>query len=178
MNCFFSKFESMKFTILFVTFLLISGIGISQDSISGITEKQGEDILIGKVDRNSLQQGEFGQYFREQYRYYEPCTNALQQIQKDVYEHSIVIVLGTWCHDSQLQVGRFYKILDLLDYNTNTVTNICLDRDKLAGELGIDNYDIKLVPTFIFYNNSKETGRIIESPQTSLEKDIVQILNR
>jgi len=162
--------------ILFL--FLTSGLCISQDSISDKGSELESNILVGKVDRNSLQQGEFGKHFKEEYRNYEPCTNALQKIKQDVYENSIVIVLGTWCHDSQEQVGRFYKILDLLDYNTNLVTIICLDKDKLAGGLDISKYDIKLIPTFIFYNNLHETGRIIESPETTLEKDILKFLNQ
>ncbi len=169
----------MKYAILFfvVFFLLIHGLSVSQDSTSTKHEENENTILVGKVDRNSLQVGEFGKNFKEEYKNYQPCTNTLQQLQNSIYENSIVIVLATWCHDSQEQVGRFYKILDLLDYNSNMVTTICLDKEKLAGELDIHEFDIILVPTFIFYNGLKETGRIIESPNTSLEKDILQILN-
>jgi hypothetical protein len=37
---------------------------------------------------------------------------------------------------------------------------------------------IQRVPTFIFYKNNIEAGRIIENPATSLEQDIVNILTR
>jgi len=170
----------MKFAIPFILlfFLLIPGLSISQDNSSGKEFEKDTTILIGKVERNILQQGDFGKYFKEEYKNYQPCTNTIQQLKNKVYENSIVIVLATWCHDSQEQVGRFYKILDLLDYNTNMVATICLDKNKLAGELDISSYDVKLVPTFIFYNELKETGRITESPNASLEKDILQILNQ
>ncbi len=170
----------MKFAIPFILlfFLLIPGLSISQDNSSGKEFEKDTTILIGKVERNILQQGDFGKYFKEEYKNYQPCTNTIQQLKNKVYENSIVIVLATWCHDSQQQLGRFYKILDLLDYNTNMVTTICLDKNKLAGELDITSYDVKLVPTFIFYKELKENGRIIESPNTSFEKDILQILNQ
>jgi len=40
------------------------------------------------------------------------------------------------------------------------------------------NLGIERVPTFIFYVNNIEAGRIIENPVTSLEKDMVNILTR
>jgi hypothetical protein len=33
-----------------------------------------------------------------------------------------------------------------------------------------------LVPTIIFYENGKELGRIVESPEKTLETDILKIL--
>lgn len=168
----------LTFPLFVFIFSMVSGFSFSQDSTSQIASDSSENLLVGEVNRYQLQQDEFGQHFKEQYTLYDPCNETLQQIKKEIYNRSIVIVLATWCHDSQTQVGRFYKILDLLDYNTNLVTTICLDRDKLAGELDIDRLDIKLVPTFIFLTGTQESGRIIESPKTSLEKDIVQILNQ
>ncbi|MEJ2614863.1 MAG: hypothetical protein P8Z35_07895 [Ignavibacteriaceae bacterium] len=35
---------------------------------------------------------------------------------------------------------------------------------------------IELVPTIIFYKDEKELGRIVETPNDSLEKDILKIL--
>lgn len=164
-------------SLIFIGFLFSSTTGVAQD---GDTLKQAvrkDNFLVGAVDRDELQLGNFGEHFLTEYKNYQPCTNSLQQIQDKIYNKSIVIVLATWCHDSQIQVGRFYKILDQLNYNTNNVVNICLDRDKLAGEEDIKKFDVTLVPTFIFYQGSSEKGRIIESPTMTLEKNIVQILN-
>ena len=37
-------------------------------------------------------------------------------------------------------------------------------------------WDIEFVPTIIFLRNGKELGRIVESPEQSLEKDMRKIL--
>ena len=168
----------MKFAmpISLILLLLTPGFSISQEIVS--EEGLENTFLVGEFNRSILQEGEFGKHFINEYKNYNPCNHTLQQLKKNIYETSIVIVLGTWCHDSQTQLGRFYKILDLLDYNTNTVTNFCLDKDKLAGELDITDYNVEFVPTFIFYNELMETGRIVESPSTTLEKDILQILTQ
>jgi hypothetical protein len=39
------------------------------------------------------------------------------------------------------------------------------------------NWDIKFVPTFIVFKENLEVGRIIESPQKSIEEDLLKIMN-
>ena len=53
---------------------------------------------------------------------------------------------------------------------------IAVDRNKedLNGE--VDSLAIELVPTFIFYREGKEIGRIEESPRETLEKDFNKIV--
>jgi len=48
---------------------------------------------------------------------------------------------------------------------------------KIPGH-SIDSLDIECVPTFIFYHDGNEEGRIIESPEKSLEKDISAIISQ
>lgn len=47
---------------------------------------------------------------------------------------------------------------------------------KKAEGFDIDQFIIERVPTFIFYKNESEIGRIIETPVETLEKDILNIL--
>jgi hypothetical protein len=51
-----------------------------------------------------------------------------------------------------------------------------LDREKKSPEFKNEQGDIEYVPTFIFFRNGQELGRIIESPIQSLEKDLRQII--
>jgi len=40
----------------------------------------------------------------------------------------------------------------------------------------IDVYGVENVPTFIFFRNGEELGRIIEAPDKSLEEDMAGII--
>ena len=73
---------------------------------------------------------------------------------------------------------RFYKILDFLGYPDSNVTLVCVDRHKQGLAEETKGLNIQRVPTFIFYKNGKEKGRIIERPVKSLEKDMWEILKR
>jgi hypothetical protein len=45
-----------------------------------------------------------------------------------------------------------------------------------TGDDEIDDLKIEFVPTFIFFKNDVEIGRIVEAPTESLEIDMVKIL--
>jgi hypothetical protein len=165
---------------IFLAFLIpfvIPFAGSAQDT--EMADSTGVDpILVGQTTRTEIQQGAFGQVFLTEYAMYEPCTATLNKLKNVIYNAKITIVMATWCDDSQLQVPRFYKILDRLDYKTDDIELICVDHDKLAGELDLQSLSIEFVPTFIFYKDQNEAGRIIESPEKSLEEDSYHILSK
>jgi len=102
---------------------------------------------------------------------------TLNQLEGKTDDISITIVMGTWCSDSREQIPSFYKILNELNYPTDKITLICVDRNKKGLSDEVSNLNIELVPTIIFYRNGKEIGRIIETPQESLEKDLLRIIS-
>lgn len=134
------------------------------------------EMLVGIADRAKLQSSEFSSHFFEEYQDYTPCHQTINKLENKIYTYSITIVLATWCHDSQQQVPRFFKILDELDYNTSNLKIITVDKDKLAGDIDISGLNMELVPTFIFYDHDEEVGRIVETPVETLEKDIYKIV--
>lgn len=112
-----------------------------------------------------------------EYPAYEAELKAIDLLTTLLNGKEITIVLGTWCGDSQLQVPRFFKILDQAGVHESSVSIICVDRTKKAEDGSTDNLQIEHVPTFILTENNIEIGRITESPKTSLENDMVIILS-
>jgi hypothetical protein len=131
----------------------------------------------GTSKRADLQKGVFSNYFFKEYSDYTPSKEATDLLENKIFSYSITVVLGTWCGDSKEQVPRFIKILDVLDYNTNLLEIICVDRKKSAG-MDISSLKIERVPTFIFFKEGIEIGRITESPLITLEEDIIRLLNK
>lgn len=139
-------------------------------------EKVGYSILIDRCDRSGLEGPEFGEYFEKEYAAYKLDESSAEKLSKCTNELKIRIVLGTWCHDSQVQVPRFIKILDQINFNQKNLEIICVDRSKKTHGFSIQDLNIEFVPTIIFYKTEKEIGRIIETPKESLEKDFLTIL--
>lgn len=167
-----------KFHLLILACLFLITPAISQTSTSTEPESSAKEDLLGYVNRKDLQSGDFGIQFRKYYSDYTPEQEVLNDLKTKIYTYKIKVVMATWCSDSQMQVPQFYKILDQLDYNTNTIEIICLDREKSVEGIDISSLNIERVPTFIFYKDDVEQGRIIETPKASLEKDALMILNK
>jgi thiol-disulfide isomerase/thioredoxin len=142
-----------------------------------IDEKFEKEILIGYCDREGLMLDEFKEEFSHEYHEYCAQRKIINKIRKLDQDYVIVMVLATWCHDSKEQVPRFYRILDEAGIPADVITGICVDGEKLGGDIPIDNYKLEYVPTFIFYRNGKEIGRIIETPEVSLEEDMLKIID-
>lgn len=167
-----------KYFILFL--LLVSSISIHAQESNNIVydEIAEEDILLGYCNRNGLLGDNFNFWFHSEYESYSVDMESLNQINADIFSSlKIKVVMGTWCSDSKREVPRFNKILDQLAFNFNDLIIIGVNRIKQAEETEVDQLNIELVPTFIFYYEGEEIGRIIESPVESLEKDIINIIS-
>lgn len=172
-----SKFKPMR-TFVAVLFLIIfSGCMQNQkDEATGkeSSVKEHNNLLTGTVSRDQLEADpEFASFFREEYEAYDVKPEIVAA--EPLNEVEITLVLATWCHDSQVQVPRFFKILDESNY-AHEVKIIAVNRQKVVPGMDISELRVERVPTFIFLKKNQELGRIIESPSISLEEDIVAIL--
>jgi thiol-disulfide isomerase/thioredoxin len=112
----------------------------------------------------------------DEYHFNTEAVNKLTDIKKD--DLTIKIVMGTWCPDSRREVPRFIRVLDACKFSLTKVQLIGVDNVKQSPIAEYSSLNIQRVPTFIFYKNNIEVGRIIENPVTSLEQDMVNILTR
>ncbi|MBI1936790.1 MAG: thioredoxin family protein [Ignavibacteriales bacterium] len=141
-----------------------------------VDEKSGKQIAIGICDRTVFADTNFSWWYDSEYNNYEAAVQTLDSIKSKLENVSIAIVMGTWCSDSRKQVPAFLRILDELKFEPDKLTLICVDRKKEAEGTRAKDLDIKLVPTLIIYKDEHEIGRIVETPRTTLESDMKNIL--
>lgn len=140
-------------------------------------EDSGKFMLVGTFEREALQDTSFAWWFNSGHDNYDVDSTTLDDLKDKLGDVRISIVMGTWCSDSRREVPRFYKVLDYLEYDPAEVTLISVDRDLKGLDDEVEGKNIKAVPTFIFYHGDEEIGRIIESPEESLEKDMSKLLS-
>lgn len=140
-------------------------------------EKSGKPMLIGPCTREAFSDSSFSGWFNSEYKMYIPDSVTVKEIEYNLNDVKTTIIMGTWCSDSREQVPHFFKVMDEAGYTENNITMICVNHDKKDLSGSVDSLDIELVPTFIFYRDGKEIGRIIETPQQTMEEDIFTILN-
>ncbi len=88
----------------------------------------------------------------------------------------VLVLFGTWCSDSKREVPRFFEILDAVHNPRIGYTLYGLDRSKRDARGLAEKYGIRRVPTFIFFKNGLQLGRVVESPQVTLEEDWRRLL--
>ncbi len=133
--------------------------------------------LLGYFSPAQLTREPYSTWYIRNLDDYMPDSKALKKL-FDINKDSLAIkvVMGTWCSDSRREVPRLMRILNIWQFSSDNITFIGIDKEKNAPVGDFAKLDIQRVPTFIIYKNKIEAGRIIESPKTSLEQDLVNIL--
>jgi thiol-disulfide isomerase/thioredoxin len=136
-------------------------------------------ILIEEINRQGLNQEPFINWFAKGHEEYEPDQEVVNELLTiDPSEIKIILVLGTWCGDSKREVPHFFKILDEIAFPEEYLKMIAVNRLKEAENFSMEELGITHVPTFIIINNGFESGRIVEFPEESLEKDFLIIISK
>jgi len=120
--------------------------------------------------------GENGDLFQKEFDAYKVNESALSKV--DFKGLSLKVVLGNWCEDSQREVPRLIKILELPQLEKVSTNYYLVDREKFCADPAVQKLEVKYVPAIIFYRDGNEIGRIIEIPEGSLEGNIAKIINQ
>lgn len=130
--------------------------------------------LVGQINRQALSDLS---WYKKNYSSYTPEQTSLEALQDSLNDIEIKVFMGTWCHDSQRESPRLFKVLDTAAYDLDNLSLIALDRTKKTPNEYEVGQDIQRTPTFIFFKDDIEIGRIVETPRESLEKDMLKIVS-
>lgn len=168
----------------FILYYLTIFIGISAFSQEKQMNREvfdtasNHEIMIGYCTLAGLTDTAFNSAYKAEYNGYKPDNETVEQIYNLLDGIKVTIIMGTWCSDSREQVPRFMKIFDVPGQTFPEPVIICVDRGKKAGDVSLLGMDILKVPTFIIYHYGMELGRIVETPNTTMEKDLLAVLKK
>lgn len=168
----------------FTSYVLIIALSIvsmqAQNFNNEVAVEGKSPVLLGKINQEALSSNSYGTWFQSNHDTFTPDANTVNQLKNELPEYTITAFMGTWCGDSKREVPKFYKVLEEANYPMDRLTMVGLSRDRdtykqsPGGEE--EGLDIHRVPTFIVYKDGKEVNRIVESPVTSIERDLLQIV--
>ena len=126
------------------------------------------------VDRSAILQDP---EWKKAYDEYVPDAALIENLRSKAPELKADVYLAFWCDDSKVHVPVFLKILDAVNVPEFKVNFFAVER-KAAPEQKyyVADLEIEKVPTFIFYANDFEMGRIVENPKNSILQDMMIIV--
>lgn len=136
-----------------------------------------QNMIVGKFEKEDLQQEPFATWFNKGYEEYTPSPEAIAEIKQNISNYEIVGFVGTWCPDSRREIPKFYKILDEAGYDLSKLTMVGVTRGKTTPDNLEEGYDMHRVPTFIFMKDGKEVNRFVEYARETTEQDIARIVS-
>jgi predicted small lipoprotein YifL len=118
-----------------------------------------------------------GQEWQDKYDKFQPPADMVEAMKaKFGGDMRIDVYLGLWCPDSRNNVPPFLKLLDRL--GTSVPVRYFGVPRKASRDVKyyVEEFNVEKVPSFVFYRDGKEIGRIIENPKTGLVEDIFDIV--
>jgi hypothetical protein len=134
---------------------------------------RGED-LVGPVSRDAIL--ERCPAWAGRAAAYQPRPEALDKLKSVGREVRIEVYFGSWCSDSEAHVSAFFKVLDLADTPLLRADYVGVPEAKDKRAPYVRGKGVVKLPTFIVLVDGREAGRIVETPQRSVEEDLVRIL--
>ena len=99
------------------------------------------------------------------------------QLAKQLHHKDIVVVFGTWCHDSQREVPRLLNLIEKVKRNHPevefTTTLHAVAPSEQRDQAIVNQYQLTYVPTIMLFSDGQEIGRIIERSEKSLALDMI-----
>jgi hypothetical protein len=117
--------------------------------------------------------------FESGFRSYKPKSCEIRRLQKTKDSLEIKVIGGNWCPDTRREVPRLCKVLYYIGLPVERFSYFRVDRDKkpLADDFA-KTHAFKYIPAIVVYWGGKELGQIEESPEKSIEEDLLTILKK
>jgi thiol-disulfide isomerase/thioredoxin len=140
--------------------------------------EEGETVILGYMNRANLNTEEFRAWFQSEYNRLNIPDGWAEEHAPLAKNLEFKLFLGTWCGDTQRELGGMFKILDAIGVNENQIEMYAISEAK-DSPIGYEKqYDILNIPTLIFFENGVEQNRIVEFPVESMIEDFSKILKK
>lgn len=132
-------------------------------------------LLIGTIEAKVLQQYS---WYGKQYSTYKADATSIETLRSFAADIKLVVVLGTWCGDSKEHVPALLKIADEAGIQAAQIELIGVDRKKQCPLPDISLLHIEYVPTIFVFYQGKLKGKIVETPQITIEQDLLALIQK
>ncbi len=147
-------------------------------NVKTLVGEEGETVILGPMNRANLNTDEFLAWFEPSYKSQKVPVDWVNEHLNLSEKITFKLFLGTWCEDTQRELGPMFKILDALNVHHNRIEMYGLSEFKDSPNRLEKEYEILNIPTLIFFENGIEINRIVEFPVVNLLDDFSKIIKK
>jgi thiol-disulfide isomerase/thioredoxin len=114
--------------------------------------------------------------FSAEYQVYKGSEQELVGM-KSIEGLSVLVLFGTWCHDSERDVPRLLKLLEQSQVKIKELKLVGVNYNKQDPEGLHRDFDLRYTSTIILLDGDRELGRIVERPNVSIGEDLAAMQN-
>ena len=168
----------MKKTLSLFSIIVILSCAAAKHHSYSIYFENNEKQLKGIINRSVLENDTTFAWFKENMNWGQANEEAVKILSKKADKFSLLIVGGTWCHDTKNLLPVLYRLIDKSHYPENKITLVMVDRKKQSTNNLPKQYNVTHTPTFIVLHDGKEVGRIVEyGKYGEIDKELGEIVN-
>ncbi len=107
----------------------------------------------------------------------QPDEAQARRLADPAPDMEVVVFFGSWCSDSRRELTRLWRAVEMAGGDFGfPIRYVGVDRAMTApGDL-LEGVELLYVPTLVVSKNGLESGRIIESAPSGIERDLVALL--
>lgn len=173
--------KPVTFTLMF----LLLGAGYEAKAQQGLKlyeyfpDSAETKILVGYISKQQITEDTVFAWYKQNLKYARPNKEYVEIIKPKAYDFSIILFAGTWCHDSQQIIPKYFALLEAAEFPDHKMTIIACDRQKTAPGNIQRPLNVANVPTLIVMKDGKEVGRIVEYGASGLvDKELAEIIGK
>jgi len=161
----------IKLFILTLFYLGFLSVSIAQSELSlfkSVPDEEEKKYLLGFISKKQITEDPDFAWYQQNLKYYKPQKAQIEIIKEKAYDFQLILFTGTWCHDSQQIIPKYFSLLEAAEFPDHRMLIIALDRQK-NGPANIQRqFNVVNVPTLLVMKDGKEVGRIEEFGATGL----------
>ena len=168
--------------IMMLVISLMAGSGVVAQSLQLFTEKPDDKekkFLYGILTKQQVTENPDFPWYAENAKYAKPQPDVVEAIKAGKSKAEIVMFIGTWCHDTQQLLPKYFKSLEAAEFSDEQLLIIGTDRAKHTLSNMHKVFNVHTVPTVIVLQDGKEVGRVSEYGETGLvDKELADIFRK
>jgi len=168
----------MKILTLLAAALTISLSAAAQSDYDVSKDKEGATVWKGECTFADMEGETAFSWLKKGADAYTPDKDALLYLRRNLQGYDLVVLMGTWCSDTQDLLPKLQKTLQMTAYPLTQLKMYGVDREKQAKYVEHQLYNLDRVPTIILVKNHTEVGRIVESAPGSIEKALAAMIRK